>query len=1168
MSLRLILGRAGTGKSELCLNEIRNKLKEEPLGSPIIYLVPDQMTFQSEYDLIKTPELNGMIRAQVFSFSRLAWRVLQEGGGISRYHLSNVGINMMLRRIVENRKEHLRLFSSATKQTGFIDKMEEMLTEFKRYRITSESLEHKRMQLENKQGNTLKNKLLLDKLHDFQLIYEQLEESLQSKYVDSEDYLKLLSEKIGNSSYLKNAEVYIDGFHSFTPQELIVIQELMKSCKRVSVTLTLDRAYEKELPHELDLFRMTAKTYQQLRSIASEKDVIVEDTVTVDHKHHSRFETSPAIKHLEAYYDVRPTVTYNDSDSLKIYSAVNRRAEVEFVAQQISKMIRSKDYRYRDIAVFVRDSDSYHDLIETIFADYQIPIFIDRKRSMLNHPVIELIRSSLDVIKDNWKYDAVFRCVKTDLFYPVAKDSTQLRKQMDKLENYVLANGIHGKRWKDKELWQYRKYRGLEEQELTQTDYEKEVETEINNLKDMIVQPLALLEKRMKKAETGEDKSRALYNYLMELEIPAKIEKMRTMAENSGEVDTAREHDQVWTAVVNFLDQLVEVIGSGELSFDLYLKMVQTGLESLRFALVPPAMDQVLVGSMDRTRFSNLKCTFLLGVNDGILPAKPKGEGVISDQERDELRISGLELAPGSREQLLDENFLIYTTLTSASDNLVVSYPLADEEGKTLVPSILIKRLSDLFPKIKRKLIYNEPNELVTEDQLGFITNPLKALSFLGGQLQTWKRGYPVSNLWWDVYNWFVDQVEWKPEGKRILSSLFFENKAKTLSKDVSKELYSQVIQGSVSRMEQFQKCPFSQFASYGLGLKEREVFRLDAPDIGQLFHAALKRMTEELQKHNLDWSMLSKAECERLAAQVIDELAPKLQKQILFSSNRHHYIKRKLKQVIERASHVLNDQAKISGFTPVGLELFFGKQGKLPPIRFDLDNGSSMELVGRIDRVDKAEIDNDVFLRIIDYKSSATNLRIADVYYGLALQMLTYLDVVVTHAETWLGKKAHPAGVLYFHVHNPMINEKSQISEDEIDRLLFKQFKMKGLLLAEKSTIQVMDNSLDSGSSEIIPVEIKKDGSFGKRSSIASEEDFGYLRKHVHTTIRKIGTEITNGEVSIKPYKMDNQIPCTYCSYKPVCQFDQSLPENNFNLIIPDKDEKILEKIRNSGEE
>jgi ATP-dependent helicase/nuclease subunit B len=1167
MSLQFILGRAGSGKSTYCLNEIRQKLHDDPQGDPIIYLVPDQMTFQAEYALVKTPGLPGMIRSQVFSFSRLALRVLQEVGGISRYHLNHVGTTMIMRKIIEQRKQDFKVFGRSCGQQGFYEHLEQMVTEFKRYCVSIEQLESKRSELESTEDTRQNSSILTDKLHDLHLIYSDFEQHLLGKYVDSEDYLQLLVKKIPHSSYLRQAEIFVDGFYQFTPQELEVLRALMKHCSQVKAALTLDQVYDEELPHELDLFFSTAQTYRKIRDLALEEDVSVQS-----HVHLSgtpfRFIDQPSLAHLERNYDKRPVVPYTGESAIKLSAAVNRRAEVEGLARQILDLVRHQGYRWRDMAVFVRDLKPYQELLETIFEDYEIPLFLDQKRSMLHHPLIEFIRSSLDVIVQNWRYEAVFRCVKTDLLFSWENSSElqELREELDQLENIVLAYGINGTRWTDEKPWIYYRRQSLEQDTVTQSEEDLKKQQRLHELRRMIVQPLHGLQQNLSEADTVRQMCEELFCFLEASDIPKKLENWSKLAEEEGNLRLAREHDQVWGAVIHLLDQLVELMGNETLSLDLFINMLETGCESMRFASVPPAIDQVLVGNLERSRFSDVKCSFIVGVNDGILPARPREEGLISEAEREVLGSVGIELAPGGRRQLTIENFSIYVALSGASDRLWLSYALADEEGKSLTPSVLINRIKQLYKNLEEQLVVNDPFEKKEHDQLIYLTSPQKTLSYLAAELRHWQKGYPIAPFWWDVYDWFIRHETWAKETKAILSSLFYKNEAKPLPQETSQALYGRHIQASVSRMERFKSCAFSHFVSYGLRLKERQIHRLEAPDIGQLFHAALKLIDDHLRISGEDWRQLTKEKCRLLAEETVAKLAPRLQHNILLSSHRHHYIKRKLQQVIERAAAVLSEHAKSSEFSPVGLEIDFGPNGPLPSIAFTLKNGVTMEVIGRIDRVDQAEGSKGLLLRVIDYKSSQTSLNLNEVYYGLSLQMLTYLDVLITHAKTWLGVPASPAGVLYFHIHNPMLNKKTAIPQEQIELELYKQFKMKGLILADQEVVKRMDTTLESEYSEVIPVGLKKDGQFYSTSSVASEEDFEHLRGYVRRQFEQIGTQISEGTIDINPYKLKKKAACTFCTYKPVCQFDLSLDENEFLLLPAATKDRVLEQVRFGG--
>ncbi|SDJ87946.1 helicase-exonuclease AddAB subunit AddB [Sediminibacillus albus] len=1163
MGIRFLLGKAGAGKSNQCLQEIEEKLSDDPKGPPILYIVPDQMTFQQEYALLKRESINGSIRGQVFSFSRLAWRVFQETGGGTRKFISSTGIQMMLRKITEERKSDWNVFQKAIEKQGFMEQLEHMITEFKRYRITPEVLAAQILEMDRFTHKYPGETALKNKLEDLSYIYDKLVAALKDQYIDSEDQLQLLSEKIEEAAFLEEAEVYLDGFHHFTPQELLVVEALMKKVKQVSITLAIDGPSD-EQTSELDLFCLPAETYQTLRAITKENGIPID---SIHHLGHTggRFENRPYFAHLEEYFDVRPAPPYEGDVPIQLAQAVHPRAEVEGAAQEILRLIREEGYRFKDIAVLIRQTDVYHDLIDTVFSDYGIPVFIDEKRTMMNHPLLELIRSALDMAEGNWRYDAVFRLLKTgfipqgDSRYPLNEDA------IDELENYVLEYGVRGRdRWYSDQEWKFQRFRGFDQ--ASQTDKEREIQTRINRYRDQVVQAIKPFDEQIRQATFVKDKARVIFEWLEALRVPEQLEQTRSLLDDQGRNEQGREQEQVWDGVIQLLDEMVEIVGDDKISLQLFRGTLESGFESLKFAHVPPSMDHVITGTIDRSRITGIKCAFLLGVNEGVWPMKPSIDGMISEEERELLAEQGLQLADGSKRQLLDDWFYVYLAFTCARDKLWISYPLSDEEGKSKVPSQLINRVEDLFPACSDQKLLQDPEELMDADR--FITTPMKTRAALTAQLARNLRGYPIHQVWWSVLNWYIANEQKYDQAYTILQSLFYKNTPTSLKEETAKQLYPREVKASVSRLEMYYRCSYQHFAKYSLGLEERRTYKLDAPDIGQLFHEALKKITEWVQNEGRNFSDLQREETAQYAGRAVQSLAPVLQNQILHSSNRYQYIQQKLQEIIARAAYVLSEQARQSQFSPIGLELGFGPDQDLPPITIDLPNGFELMLRGRIDRVDKALNQDNLLLRIIDYKSSAKGLNLTEVYYGLALQMLAYLDVILSHSEQWLGVKASPAGVLYFHVHNPMLSENKRLDDNEIQKEIFKKFKMQGLLVEDEQIVKMMDTGLDTGSSQIVPAGLKKNGDFRKGSNTAERETFDQLQAYIRELMVQAGTDITNGGVHLNPYQQKQQVACTHCPFKSVCQFDPTLHENNYRRLKDMKDEDVLNAIARKEDE
>ncbi|MFF2887780.1 helicase-exonuclease AddAB subunit AddB [Paenibacillus sp. NPDC057967] len=1154
MPLRLIIGRAGTGKTTYCQDEIREQLRGEPDGPPLIMLVPEQATFQSEYTLLRSGELRGSLRAQALSFRRLAFRVMQETGGTALVPIGDTGKSMLLYKIVHRLSSRLQLYQSGAEQAGFIERLSELLTEWKRYGVDAEGLRKLDAGLS---GEERQEGLLDRKLHDLSLIYEEMEASLAGRYVDAEDYLAYLSHSYSEAPSMKDACLWVDGFHGFTPTEYEALGTLMKHAKQVNVTLTLDRHYGAgERPHELDLFHPAAETCIRLMELAEAHDIEVLPVLdmngggSIPH----RYSESPLLAHLEKHYDKRvPMLSGRQStpagDGIRLLSASGRRAEVEAVARDIRSRARNQGLRWREIAILTRNSDDYADYLSLILDDYGIPHFVDQKEQAHHHPLVEFIRSALETVLNGWHYDAVFRCVKTEMLFPM--DGSLPRDWFDRLENYVLAAGIDGWKWLDARSWKPIASLSLEEEDEMETKVSAKAQQEFDiatAARDAIIPLLKRFEEEIRKASSIREMCEALYKLLEHCDAADRLERWSREDMERGNAQRGRAHRQLWDSVMVLLDQLVELAGDEKVSPELFAGMVEAGLDSLKLAAVPPALDQVLVGSMDRTRSGRIRACYVLGANDGIMPMRVNEDGILTEAERDTLVAEGMEMAPSVRRRLLDERFMIYNALTTPSDLLWISWAEADEEGKSLLPSEIIRNIRSLFPGLPTRGIGTEPSEsMPAEEQKEYVQHPGRTLTHLIAALRSWQQGGRIAPFWWDMYNWYVARPEWQPKLQLLSGSLTYHNRESSLPVTLARELYGERMTVSVSRMERFVSCPFQHFAIHGLKLRERKLYRLEAPDVGQLFHAALSKLASSLGGN---WGRLTREDVKLAAAKTVDEIAPKLQSQILLSSGRFQFIARKLKEIVAQAAVILGEHAKRAHFQPVATELDFGPGGTLPSLVLPLPDGTEMEVVGRIDRVDAAETEEGLLLRVLDYKSSATALKLEEVVHGLSLQMLTYLDVLITHAEGWLGQPASPAGVLYFHVHNPLLALSNSLSAEEVPNQILKRYKTKGLLTADAEVARLMDGELDAGYSDLLPVALKRDGSFYSSSSVVTPDQWTTLRRSVRGMISRIGGTIMEGDVSIEPYRLGAKSPCQFCDYKAVCQFDPLFQGNDYKKL------------------
>lgn len=1183
MGLRLILGRAGSGKSELCLREMAAELKARPDGSPLFYLVPEQATFQAEYALATSYGLQGMIRAQVLSFRRLAWKVLQETGEGKRLFIDDIGKSMVLRRILEKHRRKLWVFRSAGDQLGTLYNLVQLYNELKRACIDIATFKEYLGPFVAAEKKPIT--LLEGKVTDLLLLLEEVEKELSGRYMDAEDYLDFLVLKLPEASFIKEAEIWVDGFYGFTGQEYRVLGELFTLCRRVSVALCLEKdCLPGDVAEELDVFYPAALTCQKLQQLAALRGVPVEK-IFLESNPPPRFKEKPELAYLESNFNMYPVKPFKgETGALRLLAAPNRRLEVESLAREIIELARDRGCRWRDIAVISGSLEYYRDLIATVFADYGIPFFLDQKRNVLHHPLVEFIRSSLEVINRNWRYEPLFRCIKTEFLFPLSDDenlSRCWRERADKLENYVLAFGLQGGAWRRDEPWDFLQRDTLEEEEKEQgapSEEEQAYLQMINETRFNLSAPLLRFQEVFQKAKSVREKTAALFGLLTEARVPERLELWSRKAAENQEPEKAREHLQVYKGVLELLKQLVELMGEEEISAALFTNIVEAGLDALRLSLVPPSLDQVFVGDVERSRPPSPRFLFLLGANDGLLPPLPPEDVIFSEEEREKIRGCGLEITPGSRRRMLESQFLLYLALTRASQGLRVSYSLADEEGRSLSPSLLIHHLRELFPALREEEAEAEPEKEVKESAaqvseeekaaalLPYLSHPRRALSRLAVQLSRWRRGEEIHPLWWDVYNWYAGDEPWRRQARLLWKGIFYDNRERPLSAETSLKIYGKEFRAGITRLEKFRGCPFSHFLSYGLRLKERALYRLESPDIGRFFHAVLRNFTLALEAKNLKWEELERETCMEILSEEVERLLPRLKKEILLSSNRYRFLGEKLKETVGRAALILAEQARRSSFKPVGLELTFGEGGDLPGICFELENGCRIELTGRIDRVDLARgPDGRSYLRVVDYKSGRRDIKIPEVFYGLSLQMLVYLDVLLTGAPTWLKEKVLPAGLLYFRVYAPLIKADKILLSHEVEEEMLKLYKMKGLVLKEPEIAALMDHTLKKGYSPIIPVGLKADGDFYKNSAVITGKRLELLRRHVRRLIEETLWKIAGGEVQIRPYRLGKNKACSYCPYKAICQFDTSLEGNNFLLLKSESADHIWAYLENA---
>ncbi|SKC49070.1 helicase-exonuclease AddAB subunit AddB [Maledivibacter halophilus] len=1129
MIIRYIFGRAGSGKTRRIFEEIKYKLKQGGQHK-LLLLVPEQFTLQTEFDLIKSNELPGIMRVEVISFERLAYKVFDEVGGLKKIDINELGKIMVLKRLFDNHSKELEVYTKASRKEGFLENFCALITELKRNDIYPEVIKEVLESFEEEN-------MLTRKLKDIGFMYGKFNEYMDGRYTDEEDKISMLIDKIDETRFLDKAEIWLDGFSGFTSQEYRVLEKLILKCQKVNIALTRntnDGAKDK------NLFGPTNETFKKIREIAYRHNI--KETQTVLEIEQNK---PSELKHLEKQIYAFPYNKYGKAvENIEMFSGTNQYTEIENVACKIVSLVRDNKYRWKDIALVNGDMETYGLTIKRVFSEYEIPFFIDEKRSIMNNPIIKLILSSLDILSRNYKYDDVFRFIKTG-FCALNKN------EGERLENFVLKAGIEGSKW----LNDFQ-YQGEEPEELSQ----------INEIRKKFITPFIDIKEKLKGRKTISEFSNYLFEFLSILEVEEKLDIWIEVLKEKGKLEYVNEYTQIWNTVMEVLNQLVEILGDTKVNVGEYKRILEAGFSQYKVGIIPPTIDQVLVGNLDRSRSHNIKALFLVGVNDGILPSGQNDDGLLLDEEKILVKEKGIPLLSDNETKLKEEEFSIYTSLSKPSEYLWISYALSDPEGKALRPSILIEKIRKIYPRLQTESdIVKGSIELDKKRQLNLVSMPGPTFKYLIENLRLKIDDNPTLELWDEVYYWYYNNRKWDDRRNMMIEGLFHNNQEDYIGEEKAKSLYSIPLKSSISRLEKFVNCPFAHFIGYGLNPKERKEYKISNPDIGRLFHDSMENFAKKLSMENLKWKDIDKEKCEEIVEKIVEELAPNFGYNILESSYRYRYLVNKLKRVSKRAAWTLTEHIKRGEFTPALYEVEFGEGdfSMIPPIIIELPDGNQIKLEGRIDRVDMLKNEDGSYVKIIDYKSGNKKFSLSDVYYGLQIQLIVYLDAVLKSKDKLRFDEAHPGGVFYFKLDDPII-ESDDDDTEAIEREIMKKLKMDGIVTKDIRVAKAMDRDIEAEkSSLIIPANLKKDGSFSKNSSVIEEADIYHLIKHVRNLVIEIAGEILKGNIKIQPCKIDNNISCSYCQYNSICQFDRNFENNEFRNIKKLKDEEVLRKIK-----
>lgn len=1112
MSFRIIYGRAGTGKSEYCYREIAQKIKKE---NKILIITPEQFSFTAEKKLMDAIDTQAVFNAEVVTLSRMAYRVISEIGGKNETNLSKCGKAMLIYSILSNNKNELKFLGKTDEN---VDMLDTAITEFKKHGISVEQL---KQEIENQEDIYLKNKL-----QDLNVVYSGFEEQLAGKYIDETDLLTILAENIDKTDMFKDAVIYIDEFAGFTSQEYHIIEKLIQIAKQVTITICTDGLHEIKNP-DTDIFYSNEVTVTKLLEVAQNCDVKIEE-IKLEETY--RFKNSE-LKHLEKnLYENKPQKYNSQIKNIQLFLAKNQYSEIEEVARNVLKLVRDEGYRYRDISIITKNITTYSSLARAIFDKYDIPIFIDENRELNQNIVIQYILGILEIFIKNWSYEAVFNYIKTG-FSNIEEDD------IFKLEKYCLKWGIKQNKWK---------------KEFTYGNYEEKDKADIERLEQIrknLVTPLMNLKYKIDENKTVEGISKAIYEFLVEQQIYEKVQIKIQELNEIGQIDLANEYESSIQTIIEILDEIVLVFKDDKITIDKYNQILKIGFKNSSLTKIPGTQDQVIMGDVDRSRSHKVKAIFIIGLNDGEFPSVRKDEGFLNDADREVLKQNGIELAKGTIDKLYEDSFNIYKAFTTAEEKLYLLYSSSDMQGKALRPSMLINKIKKIYPMLQ------EQSDVI--ERRSEILNKKTTYEELIINLSKLKEQDSIEKLWYYIYDYYQKNSEWNEKLKQSLKGLEYTNIPDKIDQNNIDRLYGNTLITSISKLERYRSCPFSYYLQYGLKIKPQEELKIQTLNTGTFIHEVIDEFFETVREVGIKLEEITEKQLSEIINKIIDSKLGQNKNYIFTSTAKYRALVIRLKKIIKKALKYIIGTIVQSRFEVLGTEVEFGEKGKYKPIRLTLEDGKRIEIIGKIDRIDTAQGEDGKYLRIIDYKSSAKNIDLNEVYAGLQIQLLTYLDAACKEEDLM------PAGVLYFSMLEQMIKSDKRLEQEEIEEKIRANFKMKGLILADVKVVKLHDKNLQNGNSALVPAYIGKDGELSeKKTSGVTAEQFNDLQKYMYTIIKQISKEILGGNIDLKPYYKDKKTPCKYCDYKSICSFNMGGCENSYNYIDKKSKEEILSKL------
>ena len=1088
--LKLLLGRAGAGKTAAVLSRLCASGRERPQ----VLLVPEQQSHETERALCAAGGPQASLYAEVLSFSRLANRIFQMAGGLGEEELEPGGRLLLMYRAVQNVAPRLAVYGRPSRRPAFLNSLLATADELKSCRVPPETLVRAGEESAGPEG---------DKLRDLGLIFGEYEALTAQTALDPRDRLTRAADRLRACGWARGKDLWLDGFTDFTPQQGELLRLLMAQSASMTVTLTCDHLEEDE--GGTGIFSPARRTGNTLLRLAKEEGVPCE----VEHLVPRPAGKAEPLVHLEktlfAGENPRPVPCRG---SVELFQASTPRGEVEWTAARILQLVRTGEYRFRDIGVAARSYGTYRDLVESVFGRYGVPVFSSAMTDILEKPVLALVTAALDVTAGGYRYDDVFRYLKTGL-------TDLAREDTDLLENYVLKWDIRGSRWTQGKAWSWHpKGYGLK-----WTEEDRALLDRVDRARRQVAAGLETLRKN--KDKTGRGQAVSLYTFLEEIGLPARLEERVDELARRGRPALAEEYRQLWDILCGGLEQCARLLGDLPMELEEFALLFRLVLSQYDVGTIPVSLDRVTAGETTRQTGHRVKALFLLGADDGSLPQVGTSPGLLSDDDRALLAGYGLELAQSQRDLLYREMTTIYQICARPSQKLVLTWPVQGPGGEERRPSFLVGRLRLLFSDLRP----------VREEELNGsfrLEAPLPALEQAGRDRAARRALERLPE--------FRDQVA------RLDRAAVWERGS--LSRQAVDRLYGKRVAMSASRMDKYKSCHFSYFMRYGLEAEPRKPAGFTAPEYGTFVHYVLEHVLQDGMFAQTAIPGMEgedaarKKRLRQLTRQAVDRYVAEELGGLEGQTPRFQYLFRRLLRSVQAVVDNVAEELLCSQFKPISFELGFGRGGDMPPVELTC-GGVTISVTGFVDRVDGWEEDGRLHLRVVDYKTGRKSFDLTEVWNGLGLQMLLYLFTLEEKGRELYGLPVEGDGVLYLPAREAVIRGSRTMSDEELRKKVDRELTRSGLVVNDPKVLDAMERRVGEGY-RFLPLRVSRTTGEITGEALASAEQLGRLGRHVQRILEDICKELSGGNIAADPFwRGPEKNACRYCDYAAACHFE-----------------------------